>query len=250
MIIARAEVNGKIKYFQLINDEYYTVEGDIYGDFKVSDKPTKIDKLLCPVEPTKILALGVNYLSHMEEMKHDKPVCPIMFMKPLTSMLEPNGKIIYPAAASVLHYEAELAVVIGKTCHKVKKEKAKEYIFGYTCANDISERNFQKQDGQWTRAKGYDTFCPLGSYVVTDIDASNVQVEAVLNGNVVQSGNTKDLINDIPAIIEWVSEVMTLNQGDVILTGTPRGVGEIHPGDTIEIKIEKVGSIKNTVAAE
>jgi len=250
MIIARASVNGEIKYFQVINDEYYMVEGDIYGDFKTSGKPTKIDKLLCPVEPTKILALGVNYLSHMEEMKHDKPVCPIMFMKPLTSMLEPNGKIIYPNAASVLHYEAELAVVIGKTCHKVKKENALGYIFGYTCANDVSERNFQKQDGQWTRAKGYDTFCPLGSYVVTDIDASSVQVEAVLNGKVVQSGNTKDLINDIPAIIEWVSEVMTLNQGDVILTGTPRGVGEIHPGDTIEIKIEKVGSIKNTVAAE
>ncbi|HPG91790.1 MAG TPA: fumarylacetoacetate hydrolase family protein [Clostridia bacterium] len=250
MIFARAEANGEAKYFQVVDGKYFMVKGDIYGKYEVSENETKIDKLLCPVEPTKILALGVNYLSHMEEMKHDKPVCPIMFMKPLTAMLEPDGKIIYPSAASVLHYEAELAVVIGKKCHKVKRKDAMEYIFGYTCANDISERNFQKQDGQWTRAKGYDTFCPIGSYLVTDIDAGNVQVEAVLNGNVVQSGNTRDLINDIPAIIEWVSEVMTLNQGDVILTGTPRGVGEIHPGDTIEIKIEKIGSIKNTVIAE
>lgn len=250
MVFARVMTGGRNIYCEVKEGEYYPVNGDIFKNFTVSETPVKIDKLLCPVEPTKILALGVNYVSHMEEMKHDMPAAPIVFMKPVTALVGPGGEIVYPKAAGVVHYEAELALVIGKKCRKASRRNAMEYVFGYTCANDVSERNFQKQDGQWTRAKGYDTFCPVGPYIVTDIDAGRVQVEAVLNGKTVQSGNTRDLINDIPAIVEWVSEIMTLYPGDIILTGTPKGVGEIRPGDKIEIRIENIGSLVNTVAAE
>ncbi len=250
MIIARAKIGGQEKYCVVKGVEFYPIEGDIYGEFSIGQTPVKTDGLLCPARPSKILALGVNYVSHAEEMKHQMPTAPIVFMKPVTALVGPGEKIVYPKKAGTVHYEAELAIVVGKKCRKVKRSQALEYVFGYTCANDVSERNFQKQDGQWTRAKGYDTFCPVGPYIVTDIDAGALEVKAVLNGETVQQGNTRDLINDVPAIVEWVSEIMTLCPGDLILTGTPKGVGEIKPGDEIEINIEKIGSLKNTVIAE
>lgn len=227
---------------------YFAIEGDMFGSFSVGKEVR--GELVSPVSPSKIIALGANYRKHATELNLRINPVPTLFLKPVSALLSPFGEIVYPASATRVDYEAELAIVIGKRCHKVKRENAFDVILGYTCANDVSERIFQKIDGQWTRAKGYDTFCPLGPCVVTDVDVSALELRAVVNGVTVQRGNTSDMISSIPEIIEFVSEVMTLLPGDVILTGTPDGIGEIRVGDTVEIQIENIGRLINTVVAE
>ncbi|MEG1528193.1 MAG: fumarylacetoacetate hydrolase family protein [Clostridia bacterium] len=249
MQIARVLFNDVPTYAEYKDGKYYLISGDIYGEFSVG-KQIEVSSLLCPVVPTKVVALGVNYAKHREEMRHDPNMLPVIFQKPVSALLAPEGNIVYPTLASTVHYEAELVIVIGKRVRKASKADAGKYIFGYTCANDVSERNFQKIDGQWTRAKGYDTFCPVGSYITTDIDPTNLTVQTVLNGTVVQDGNTADLIRNVYDIVEFVSSIMTLEVGDIILTGTPQGVGEIHVGDTVTIQISSLGSITNRVIAE
>lgn len=249
MKIARIKTESGNIYAEFINGKYYPLTGDVFSDFIVSKKNVTPLKLLSPAEPSKIIALGANYRKHAEELKLNINSVPTIFMKPTTAVLEPEGCIVYPRNATQLDYEAELAIVIKKQCRNVKAEDAYSVILGYTCANDVSERAFQKMDGQWTRAKGYDSFCPLGSYIETAADPSCLELKTIVNGEIRQQGNTKDLIHSIPSIIEFVSEIMTLNAGDVILTGTPEGVGRINIGDTVEIVIEKIGSIKNKVVA-
>lgn len=250
MQIARIKTqNSKGKYALYEKGEYYFLQGNPYAKWTKGQKVNEPFKLLCPVTPTKIVALGVNYASHREEMKHDENMKPVIFFKPLSSLLAPFEKIVYPPSASTVHYEAELTIVIKKRCKNVKSKNAKKYILGYTCANDVSERNFQKIDGQWARAKGFDTFCPVGPYISVDIDASQLDLKTVLNGETVQSGNTRDLICKIDDIVAYISSVMTLEKGDIILTGTPKGVGEIKVGDKVEIVIEKIGALTNFVAA-
>ncbi|WP_447646821.1 fumarylacetoacetate hydrolase family protein [Nocardioides zeae] len=211
-------------------------------------------RLLAPVLPrSKVVGIGRNYAAHAAEMGNDVPSEPLMFLKPNTSVVGPNDAIVYPTQSTNVHYEGELAVVIGRICRDVPAEKATDVIHGYTIANDVTARDLQKSDVQFTRGKGFDTFCPLGPWVETDLDphdfAQGRRVQTFLNGDVVQDGSTADLIFDIPTLIAHVSSVMTLLPGDLILTGTPEGVGPMLPGDEIEVAIEGLGSLTNKVVS-
>lgn len=251
MIIARILIDNQERYAEVKEDNLYLIEGNCFNILGVSSTPYLGEyKLLPPVNPSKILALGANYHKHAEELNLKVNSDPTVFMKPITSLIAAGDDIILPACATHVDYEAELVIVVAKDCKKVSRQNAQEYILGYTCANDVSERVFQKLDGQWTRAKGFDTFCPLGPYLVTDIDASDLDIKAIRNGEVVQHSRTSNMIHNIPKIIEFISGVMTLKAGDIILTGTPERVGQIRAGDTIQIVIENVGCLKNFVVEE
>ena len=206
-------------------------------------------RLLAPCVPSKLVCIGLNYRAHAVESGLDLPAAPLIFLKPTTAITNPEDPIVLPRNAEQIEYEGELAVVIGKKAKDVSEKQAKEYVMGYTCFNDVSDRVAQKGDGQWTRAKGYDTFAPIGPWIETDIDPDNLKIETYLNGKVRQSSNTSDLIFGVSKIISDVSQMMTLLPGDVIATGTPSGVGQIHPGDAVEVKIEKIGTLKNPVVA-
>ncbi len=204
-------------------------------------------KLLAPILPSKIIGIGKNYADHAVEMNSELPAEPLMFLKPNTSVIGPNDFIVLPRQSSMVHHEAELAVVIGRFCKDVPRERVAEVILGYTCANDVSARDVQKTDGQWARAKGFDTFCPLGPWIETDLDPTDLAISAYVGSQQRQSGNTKNLIFSVVDLVSYVSHQMTLLPGDVILTGTPAGVGPIIAGDEIEIAIEGIGSLVNTV---
>jgi 2-keto-4-pentenoate hydratase/2-oxohepta-3-ene-1,7-dioic acid hydratase in catechol pathway len=209
-------------------------------------------KLLAPVLPrSKVVAIGRNYAAHAAELGNDLPAEPLMFLKPNTSVVGPGDAIIYPPQTHNLHYEGELAVVIGRICKDVPAEQATDVIFGYTVANDVTARDLQRSDGQWSRAKGIDSFCPLGPWIETDLDpddfARGRTVQTHLNGDLVQDGTTADLIFDIPTLVAHISAAMTLLPGDVILTGTPDGVGPMEPGDEVEVSIEGIGGLPNVV---
>jgi 2-keto-4-pentenoate hydratase/2-oxohepta-3-ene-1,7-dioic acid hydratase in catechol pathway len=211
-------------------------------------------RLLAPVLPrSKVVGIGRNYAAHAAEMGTDVPEEPLMFLKPNTSVVGPGDPIFYPRQTRDLHYEGELAVVIGRICRDVPPEQATDVIHGYTIGNDVTARDLQKQDSTWTRGKGFDSFCPLGPWIETDLDpddfAKGRRVQTFLNGDVVQDGSTADLIFDIPTLVAAVSSVMTLLPGDVILTGTPEGVGPMQVGDEVEVAVEGLGSLVNTVAA-
>lgn len=204
-------------------------------------------RLLAPILASKIVCMGKNYAAHAEEMGGVAPEDPVIFLKPNTAIIGPGVPIQLPADAHPVHHEGELAVVIGRPCKDVPAARAAENILGYTIANDVSARDQQKKDGQWMRAKGHDTFCPLGPWIVTDLDPSGLDVRTEVNGQVRQSSNTSLMIHDVGAIIEWVSAVMTLLPGDVILTGTPEGVGPIEDGDTVSVTISGIGTLTNPV---
>jgi len=191
----------------------------------------------------------LNYRSHIEEMKLPMPSLPLIFLKPSTAVIGSEDKIVLPQGWQRIDYEGELGVVIGKKAKDVSEEKAREYVLGYTCVNDVSDRHAQAADGQWTRAKGYDTFAPIGPWIETEIKPDNLKLETFLNGELHQSASTSDLLFDIPKLINFISSVMTLLPGDVIATGTPSGVGPMKPGDVVEIKIDKIGTLKNFVVA-
>lgn len=206
-------------------------------------------KLLPPVEPTKIVCVGLNYRAHVDESQSaDKvPEEPVLFMKPTSALLGPGGKIEYPEQSQRVDYEAELGVIIGRECTKVAEVEAEDYIYGYSCCNDITARDLQKKDGQWTRGKGFNTFCPVGPWLVTGIDYSDLKIESFLNGDLRQSGRTSMMIFSVPFLIAFISKVMTLYPGDLILTGTPSGIGPMKPGDRVEVRIEGIGSLVNDV---
>ncbi len=204
-------------------------------------------RLMPPAMPTKIVCVGVNYKQHAREMGHDLPSEPLIFLKPPTAMNAPGGEIHLPPGAGRVDFEGELAVVIGRRAHRVSVADASAHILGYTCANDVTARDLQRKDGQWTRAKGFDGFCPLGPWVETDLDPSDLLIETLVNGEIKQSARTSDMIFDVPTLVSFVSHVMTLLPGDTLLTGTPSGVGELHAGDTVEVRIEGIGSLSNRV---
>ena len=230
---------------------FYPLEGDFYNYTGISSVPLeRIDKLLCPVKPYKVVALGLNYHLHIKEFDSSSiPKEPVIFIKPDTSVIGPGENIILPKRSSRVDYEAELAFVISKDCKDISEEEADEYILGYTCLNDVTARDLQKIDGQWTRAKGYDTFCPIGPSVVTGIEPDNLEIKAILNGEVKQQGNTSDMIFTVKQTLSYISGIMSLKKGDVICTGTPSGIGPMSDGDTIEIYIEGIGSLINPVKA-
>jgi len=204
-------------------------------------------QLLTPVVPTKIVCVGINYRSHAEEMGHELPAEPVIFLKPPTTINAPGGDIRLPAGVGRVDYEAELAAVIGRRTHNATPEQAQANILGFTCANDVTARDIQRIDGQWTRAKSYDGFCPLGPWIETDVDPLDLLVESYVNGERRQSARTSDMIFDVYELVSFVSGVMTLVPGDVVLTGTPGGIGPIETGDSVEIRIEGVGSLVNPV---
>lgn len=207
-------------------------------------------KLLSPVIPTKVIAVGKNYVDHAAEMESDVPENPLIFLKPPTSVVGPLSPIRLPQASTEVHHEAELAVVMGKVGRNIQPDDVYSHILGYTAANDVTARDLQRSDGQWTRAKGFDTFCPLGPAIDTEFDPNEAHsITCKVNGEIRQDGSTGDLVFDVPAIVSFVSSVMTLLPGDVILTGTPAGVGPIRDGDRVEVEIDGIGALMNPVAA-
>jgi 2-keto-4-pentenoate hydratase/2-oxohepta-3-ene-1,7-dioic acid hydratase in catechol pathway len=204
-------------------------------------------RLLAPILASKVVCMGKNYAAHAAEMGGLAPEDPVIFLKPNTAIIGPNVAIQLPADANPVHHEGELAVVIGRPCKDVPASRAAENILGYTIANDVSARDQQQKDGQWTRAKGHDTFCPVGPWIDTTIDPSDLDLRTEVNGVVRQHSRTSLMIHDVGAIIEWISAVMTLLPGDLILTGTPEGVGPIEDGDVVSITVEGIGTLSNPV---
>ena len=204
-------------------------------------------RLLAPILASKVVCIGKNYAAHIAEMGGDRVENPIIFIKPNTAIVGPNAPIMLPADADPVHHEGELAAVIGRPCRDIPASRAAENILGYTIANDVTARDQQREDGQWTRAKGHDTFCPVGPWIVTDIDPSDLDIRTEVNGEVRQHSRTSMMIHDIGAIVEWISAVMTLLPGDLILTGTPEGVGPIEDGDTVAVTVEGIGTLTNPV---
>src|ERR1700754_2974674 len=204
-------------------------------------------RLLAPILASKVVCIGKNYAAHIEEMGGGSFDDPIIFMKPNTSIVGPNVPIQLPADANPVHFEGELAAVIGRPCKDLPAARVAENILGYTVANDVSARDQQKKDGQWTRAKGHDTFCPVGPWIATDVDPSDLEIRTEVNGEVKQNSRTSNMIHDVGAIVEWISGGMTLLPGDLILTGTPDGVGPIENGDAVSVTIEGIGTLTNPV---
>ncbi|GAA1522216.1 fumarylacetoacetate hydrolase family protein [Nocardioides humi] len=228
----------------------------LYVGIKLLEKEHRLEdvRLLAPVLPrSKVVGIGRNYAAHAAELGNDVPDEPLMFLKPNTSVIGPDDAILYPRQTRDLQYEGELAVVIGRICRDVPAEQATDVIHGYTLANDVTARDLQRSDGQFTRAKGFDSFCPLGPWIETDLDpndfAEGRRVQTFLNGDVVQDGTTADMVFDVPALVAHVSSVMTLLPGDVILTGTPEGVGPMQVGDEVEVSIDGLGTLTNKVEA-
>ena len=200
------------------------------------------------VAPTKIVCIGRNYSEHAKELGHDLPSEPIIFLKPPSSVLRPEGTIIRPPQSQRVDHEGELVIVIGRTARNVKRSDWRNHVLGFTCGNDVTARDLQKKDVQFTRGKGFDTFCPIGPVIETDLDTSALQVITRVNGQIRQNGNTRDMIFPCDVLVEFVTSVMTLVPGDVIFTGTPAGVGPLNAGDDVEVEIEGIGTLRNHVA--
>jgi 2-keto-4-pentenoate hydratase/2-oxohepta-3-ene-1,7-dioic acid hydratase in catechol pathway len=249
MRIVRYEYYHQSDYGLLEGDVINAVSGDVFGDFGRGARRAALSevRLLAPCQPSKIVALGLNYRAHAAEVKTALPTEPLIFLKPPTTVIGPNDPIVYPAMSQRVDYEGELAIVIGRVARHVVEANALDYVLGYTCANDVTARDLQSRDGQWTRAKSFDTFCPLGPWIETDLAPGDLRIETLVNGGVRQSSRTSDLIFGVPKLISFVSHVMTLLPGDVILTGTPSGVGPVQPGDVIEVEIEGIGVLRNPV---
>ncbi len=229
----------------------YSLLGDPFTDAIIGGRVSPLSEvsLLPPITPSKIVCVGRNYLDHVRELGNQAPAEPLLFLKPPSALIGMDAPIeLLPEMRRVDH-EAELAVIVKRRGRFIPTGQALEYVLGYCCANDISEREYQKQDGQWTRAKGFDTFCPLGPWINTSLDASDLGVTCRVNGQERQRGRTSDMIFAVPALVSYISGIMTLEAGDVILTGTPSGVGAIHAGDVLEVEIEGVGVLRNPVVA-
>ncbi|MBA7477499.1 putative protein YisK [subsurface metagenome] len=251
MKIVRFAIDKKVRYGILDGESIQGIEDKPYRYLKPSDRYYQLSevKLLSPCLPSKIVALGLNYRAHAEEAKAKLPNAPLIFLKPSTAVIGPEENITYPPSSHRVDYEGELGVVIRKPVWRVSVEDALDYVLGYTCFNDTTARDLQHSDGQWTRAKGFNTFAAVGPCIETELDPGNVVLETYLNGELKQHTNTNDLIYPIPELINFISHVMTLLPGDIIATGTPSGIGPMYPGDTVEIKIEPIGTLRNYVVS-
>jgi len=249
MKIVRFVYGEKIQYGILHETDITVIIGDIFDQYQVSSQVIPLDavKLLSPCQITKAVCVGLNYHGHAQEMKLTLPKQPLLFLKPSSALNHPGGAIQYPKSSQEVDYEGELAVVIKKEARNVQAAEVGDYILGYTCANDVTARDLQRIDGQWTRAKSFDTFLPLGPCIETDLDMSSKQIKLYLNDELKQSSNTSDLIFKIPELVAFISETMTLYPGDVILTGTPSGIGPMKDGDIVTVEIEGIGRLRNIV---
>ena len=249
MKIVRFKAGGKVRYGAIEGAHVVEYTGTLYGGFRRERKryPLRQTVLLVPVVPSKIVAVSLNYREHAEEMNAQVPREPCLFLKPLSALCGPDDPIVFPPQSRRIDYEGELAIVIKKRCHRVSPERAREYVLGYTCLNDVTARDRQERDGELTRAKAFDSFCPIGPCIATDIDPNGVDLETYVNGERRQASNTKHLICPVEDLVARVSAVMTLLPGDVIATGTPSGIGPLRPGDKVEVRIESIGGLKNPV---
>ncbi|MFQ5658577.1 MAG: fumarylacetoacetate hydrolase family protein [Candidatus Methylomirabilales bacterium] len=249
MRIVRFLVGRAAKYGVVEDDIVREIAGDIFRRFRGTRKTHSLKRIrfLTPTEPAKIVGVGLNYRDHVAEMGFDPRDEPVIFLKPRTAALPHRGKILYPKLSNRLDYEAELAIVIGRYAKDVPSKRALRHVLGYTCFNDVTARDLQRRDGQWTRGKSFDTFAPFGPWVETKLDPHNAPIRAYLNGEIKQSSTTANLIFDVPHVVSFVAAVMPLFPGDIIATGTPSGVGPMKPGDTIDIEVEGIGRLRNTV---
>jgi 2-keto-4-pentenoate hydratase/2-oxohepta-3-ene-1,7-dioic acid hydratase in catechol pathway len=222
----------------------------VFREAEMDPIPLGEAHLLPPVNPSKIVCIGRNYREHAKELGNEVPADILIFLKPPSSLLAPEGKIVMPTLSQRVDYEGELAVIIGKKCHHATENEALSFVRGYTCANDVTARDLQKSDGQWTRGKGFDTFCPVGPFVSDEIQPDALDLETRVNGQVRQKGNTRDFIFPLPSIIRYISSVMTLLPGDLILTGTPSGVGPLKADDRVEVSISGLGTLTNFAVTE
>jgi 2-keto-4-pentenoate hydratase/2-oxohepta-3-ene-1,7-dioic acid hydratase in catechol pathway len=247
--IARFSVEGEVSFGVVEGDDVAALASHPFGPLSFSGDRYPLDavRLLAPVLPSKVVAIGKNYADHAREMGGEPPASPVMFLKPSTAVAGHRDPVARPPSVERLDYEGELAVVIGRLSRDVPRERALDVVFGYTCANDVTARDQQATDGQWTRAKGYDTFCPLGPWIETELDPAGSRVTTTLNGTVVQDAPTSLLLHSVADLVAYVSAVMTLLPGDVLLTGTPAGVGPMDAGDEVSVTVEGVGTLTNTV---
>ena len=252
MKIIRAAYQEERFYAILEGDVVRPLRGLPYGETECDGRsiPLAQVRLLAPCEPSKIVAVGLNYLDHIREMNDPMPEEPVIFLKPPTAVIGPEEAIVAPKRSSRVDFEAELAAVIGKTCKNIAPEEADAYILGYTCLNDVTARDLQPLDGQWTRAKGFDTFAPIGPWIETEFDPDDAPIESVLNGETKQKARTSMMMRGARELVAFASSVMTLLPGDVVSLGTPEGVGPMQPGDRIEIRIGGIGTLCNTVTAQ
>ena len=256
MKILRYEAAGESRYGVLEEDgSIRQLIGSLFEDFKVGAKVAELEdvRVLAPVAPPKVIGVGLNYVSHIEESGMATPDFPMLFVKPSTAVIGHGDSIVYPRKGKEVEYEAEVAVVMGKRARHVSEDRALDYVLGYTCGNDVSERVIQSAEmatGVLLVGKGFDTFCPLGPVIATGLDPTNLDVKARLNGELRQDANTSDLLFSVARLVAYISEAMHLLPGDVIMTGTASGVGPMTPGDTVEIEVEGVGVLRNAVARE
>ena len=249
MKIVRFVSGKRAEYGMLVGDVIDGIEGAPYRQPKYSNHHYNLSevKLLSPCTPSKIVALGLNYHSHAREVNMPIPSEPLIFMKPSTSVIGLEDNIVYPDSSHRVDYEGELGIVIQKRAYRVPVEKALSYVLGYTCVNDVTARDLQGKDKQWTRAKSFDTFAAIGPCIETELNPGNVDVKTYLNGELKQRVNTSDLIFSAPQMVSFISNIMTLLPGDIIATGTPSGIGPMNPGDTVEVKIKEIGTLRNYV---
>jgi 2-keto-4-pentenoate hydratase/2-oxohepta-3-ene-1,7-dioic acid hydratase in catechol pathway len=254
-LIARYAKDDHIYYGQLQGDRLLRLTGSLFGSMTRTGEVDSLSevKLLTPIESPRIFGLAYNYNAHTQEANKQVPQAPVVFMKPSTAVIGPEDAIVYPRDGEIVHYEGELTVIIGKRGRHIPEDKALEHVLGYTCGNDISDRVVQRREsafGCLLAGKGYDTFAPIGPVIATGLDPSGLRVITRVNGKVHQDGNTADLLFSVPYAIAYLSRFMTLLPGDVIMTGTPAGVGPITPGDVIEVEIPQIGVLRNSVVAE
>jgi 2-keto-4-pentenoate hydratase/2-oxohepta-3-ene-1,7-dioic acid hydratase in catechol pathway len=252
MKFIRFLINGKEKNGIVIEEDHMVreIKGDFFDKYEILENQYSLleIKYLPPCMPSKIIALGLNYFDHAEEFKLKIPEEPLIFLKPSTAVIGHKENIIYPKMTERLDYEAELGVIIKNKVKNIKPKEVYKNILGYTCFNDVTARDLQKKDGQWTRAKSFDTFAPLGPYIVTDLEPNNLEIKLRQNGKVKQHSSTSKMIFKIEEIVSFISQIMTLNPGDVIVTGTPSGVGELQVGDVVEVEIEGIGTLTNYIS--
>jgi 2-keto-4-pentenoate hydratase/2-oxohepta-3-ene-1,7-dioic acid hydratase in catechol pathway len=252
MKIVRFTADSGVEYGILSGEAIQAIEGEPFNSITPTDRRYQLSEvnLLSPCTPSKIVALGLNYHNHAKELNVPLPDFPLIFIKPSTAVIGPEANIIYPAASNRVDYEAELAVVIKKPVWRVSIKDALDYVLGYTCFNDVTARDIQNRDGQWTRAKSFDTFAAVGPCIETKLNPGNVALKTFLNGKLKQQGSTTDLIYSVPELINFISHVMSLLPGDIIATGTPSGIGPMYPGDKVEIKIGGIGTLRNYVVKD
>lgn len=252
MITARIETQGRAVYALREGELYREMKGDPFSGMEKTERVYSADevRLLAPVQPSKILAVGKNYAAHAREFDGEPPKSPIIFMKPSTCVIGPEETIVRPRISQRVDYEGELALVVGKLARNVKPEDFAQYVLGYTILNDVTARDLQRQDGQWTRGKGFDTFAPIGPVITDEVDPSHLRITTRLNGKTVQDSNTSRFLFSLGEIFSFVTRFTTLLPGDVVTTGTPEGVGGMADGDVVEVCIEGIGTLRNVVKDE